>query len=975
MPKQIWKIDEFHGGINDNADPRDILNNELAVSENVAVNELGKMRMLGGTSNAHSILNAATANLDADVTPGYGLFTFSHDFSGAEGGTPSESKTSYIAIADVNDTTAGADSMVDVSIEGSNFGVNQIKTKKTGSNSDINASIDFYNVDGALRICDTDWQDDNAPHIYKYLGDPNRTDDSGNLEMMEAAYAGCTINSDWYDIIGVKTEKPSSSTFDSDEVQATADNEQVETGSSGAPLLILTSATTANADVTPGTLTGGDAGTQVTNLERVIVDVTVTSESESTNDGQWRYKLILYRLDGTGPSTLLTRTMTVQAGRGPTTRQHVISVDDDGDAVAVGASHSWRLSLVVEQIDDVIMDIRVNSATYADGGSDYVSHVGVLSNAVPGFHVALNQPGTAPDEGFGWGADWQVGMSLIYDGNQESLITTCGQKDSPETKSFNYSSANGGKSPDICIFCQYDSGDVDSGTWNKRITGAVMYMKRLNDKKWYPQVEMDFVKGKATALFSGVERPVINQNFSSDRIYLFQIKSLDVLEPQLAITYESRTGISHDEKSIHSLWKTSCVANRRVYIGNVKTFFEDGSTKSFPDKMMRSLPNKFDIFPISESVDVAIHDGESIIALMEYNDRILQFKEKSLYIINASQDVEFLEDKLEYRGISHKSSVFKTEYGIVWANKNGCYHYDGQRVHDLLLKDGRPLIKQTTWESFIGQPLVGYNARQKQIIVVRDSRKSFTLTGTIDPAASTTVTGVGTKFLSEVYVGDSITVTEETKVVASIESDTSLTLTSAFSDNSNDTSPDCTPAGDAYIYDMITKSWTKGVGVFSQTNKTNFAVDSDGKLILHTHDGSSTSALVEWNDKASQTLPKIITKDIDFGSPSQKKSVKKVYMSYKGDGSAVTVLYGKDGIIPSSNFYRTGADGSSTNATDSTTPLHSSTVGTDDWVCAELKPVAGSITCNSFRIGIDGTAGTDFEINDISIVYRPKSVK
>ena len=39
MPKQIHKIDEFHGGVNDNADPRDILNNELAAAENVAVSE------------------------------------------------------------------------------------------------------------------------------------------------------------------------------------------------------------------------------------------------------------------------------------------------------------------------------------------------------------------------------------------------------------------------------------------------------------------------------------------------------------------------------------------------------------------------------------------------------------------------------------------------------------------------------------------------------------------------------------------------------------------------------------------------------------------------------------------------------------------------------------------------------------------------------------------------------------------------
>ena len=57
--------------------------------------------------------------------------------------------------------------------------------------------------------------------------------------------------------------------------------------------------------------------------------------------------------------------------------------------------------------------------------------------------------------------------------------------------------------------------------------------------------------------------------------------------------------------------------------------------------MVRSLPNKFDIFPISESVDVAINDGEDIIALVEFNDRILQFKDKTLYIINVGQDIEF----------------------------------------------------------------------------------------------------------------------------------------------------------------------------------------------------------------------------------------------------------------------------------------------------------------------------------------------
>ena len=70
---------------------------------------------------------------------------------------------------------------------------------------------------------------------------------------------------------------------------------------------------------------------------------------------------------------------------------------------------------------------------------------------------------------------------------------------------------------------------------------------------------------------------------------------------------------------------------------------------------------------------------------------------------------------------------------------------------------------------------------------------TFTLTGSIDPIASTTVTGVNTSFLSEVSIGDEIVVSGETKTVSNIASDTSLTVSNAFSDNGNDTSPDCNP--------------------------------------------------------------------------------------------------------------------------------------------------------------------------------------
>jgi len=68
-----------------------------------------------------------------------------------------------------------------------------------------------------------------------------------------------------------------------------------------------------------------------------------------------------------------------------------------------------------------------------------------------------------------------------------------------------------------------------------------------------------------------------------------------------------------------------------------------------------------------------------------------------------------------------------------------------------------------------------------------------TLTGSIDPAASTTVPGSGTAFLSEVAIGDELVVSSETRIVTAIATDTSLTVGEAFSNNANDTSPDINP--------------------------------------------------------------------------------------------------------------------------------------------------------------------------------------
>mgnify|MGYP005825001793 CR=1 FL=1 len=89
----------------------------------------------------------------------------------------------------------------------------------------------------------------------------------------------------------------------------------------------------------------------------------------------------------------------------------------------------------------------------------------------------------------------------------------------------------------------------------------------------------------------------------------------------------------------------------------------------------------------------------------------------------------------------------------------------------------------------------GFNNRAGEfgLYVKLTKADTFILTGTIDPIADPTITGVNTLFLTEVQVGDEIIVTGETRIVSSLTSDTSLELTVATTNTANDTTPECSP--------------------------------------------------------------------------------------------------------------------------------------------------------------------------------------
>ena len=147
MPKQLYKITQFHGGLNSNSDARDITESELSEATDVMVDELGKIRLMGGTAQHYNYTNSANnPNNAAIIEPGYGLFQFSHDRTEGEsvGDTSPETGDDYLAMVDATNKNVDLYSRV----------TNTWGTAKITLGTTAGAKAAFYVVDGSLRVSD-----------------------------------------------------------------------------------------------------------------------------------------------------------------------------------------------------------------------------------------------------------------------------------------------------------------------------------------------------------------------------------------------------------------------------------------------------------------------------------------------------------------------------------------------------------------------------------------------------------------------------------------------------------------------------------------------------------------------------------------------------------------------------------------------------------------------------------------------------
>jgi hypothetical protein len=424
----------------------------------------------------------------------------------------------------------------------------------------------------------------------------------------------------------------------------------------------------------------------------------------------------------------------------------------------------------------------------------------------------------------------QIAVSTLYDDSKQESALASVQPILDINKTMDYL---GNQDLDNMVVTTgiFTEDTNEFGKTYPRVSGFKVYIRHSTSTggqgPWYLLQEIDIEKGGRLASETNGEYVMWRSNFyysghAGDCASTENGPSNYAFNPFPSFrTYESETGSSSDETVIVDAYKTAVVANRMAYIGNIK---QNGVV--YGDRVLKSNVNKFDRFPESRVIEASVNDGDNIVKLESYADRLLIFKKNKLELLNISQEIEFLEDTFIHKGVSHPAATCKTDFGIAWVNKQGVYLYDGQKVNNLFEKQGRQIIKESNWSDwFVGTdtPMIGYISKKRQLVIRQD--------------------------IAGQYASDS----------------------------------------DVYLYDMVTGSWVTGdhkIPPIGDLSVTNFTTDWNNDLII----AHATGTIVKWDDSAVNiniysSAIDIRTKDIDFGQPGQKKNVYKVYVTYTGGTS------------------------------------------------------------------------------------------
>lgn len=328
------------------------------------------------------------------------------------------------------------------------------------------------------------------------------------------------------------------------------------------------------------------------------------------------------------------------------------------------------------------------------------------SDTWPGICLALYPAGATGT----WEAGTYIfGSTVIYDRTQESLVHQMGGEITIAASNY--------------VQVSSMSFQLD---FNLRITGARIYYRKKDSREdWKILLNIDFERNSYQGGLTGTwyTFTAINSTYITSTG-----TSLIVYNPP-ASTYESINGFKDTTVSLQAYYKHATILNRRTWACNVKATYVTGSVAiRNGDRIIYTPTGKYDTFPTDYYIELGLNDGDDFTAIQGYADRILAYKREKLHIINVSQGSDtdwYLENTYDYMGVVWPAATYKIDIGIIWVNKNGCFLYDGNKIHNLIEgnRNGvmQRLISVSAWTTFItDDAIIGYDPNYRQITVIGD---------------------------------------------------------------------------------------------------------------------------------------------------------------------------------------------------------------------------------------------------------------
>ena len=473
-----------------------------------------------------------------------------------------------------------------------------------------------------------------------------------------------------------------------------------------------------------------------------------------------------------------------------------------GSSTYLAVNTTGSSDVIASRNNDTTLNTAAGGANFGSG-----SNYGVYPAAGTGFNLNF----ATSSDGSWVAGDYEFATTFLYDNDQESL---------PYILAGNLTVTANQK-----ITCTVlATENLSSTTYAANIKGGRIYFREEGtDGAFIFFGEISFVNGTKPTIDGAFTSWSLEYSSAPFAFSEFVSTSIN------ADTYESLNGYNQDASFISiglagEKYQTSVVSNRRAFIANVKYTNEEGILENRGDTIRYSEINKFDTFPEFNFLDIGVNDGEEFIKLESYADRLLAYKEKTLYVINiggGSDTQWFLEAEYKNMGVSFHGAVVKTDVGIAWANKNGLYLYDGSRIVNLQDKILYSDSSTKSWDGiFSNTSILGYEPSKKHLILLRSCQ-------------------------TDSEVGDST---------------------------------------DAFIYSFISRSFTYVEDIIANAVNTNFITDGFNQLAV----GSSTNEILVYDgDPDDDNNVEIKLKNDDFGLPGVVKKVYAVTVEH-ANGAAHT---------------------------------------------------------------------------------------